>query len=69
MYGALDEAERRHLMESLIAEIQIYEEPMPSGQWIKSIRFRLPIIDGDTALTLDKCDGVETVALFEKNRL
>ena len=41
----MDEAERRHLMESLIDEIQIYEERQPNGQWLKSIRFKLPIID------------------------
>ena len=32
MYAVMDEAERRHLMESLIDEIQIYEERQPNGQ-------------------------------------
>ncbi len=41
MYSVMDEAERRHLMESLIDEIQIYEEQQPNGQWLKSIRFKL----------------------------
>ena len=62
----MSDSERQELMQALIAEIQIYEEPLPSGQWIKSIRFRLPIFDGDTVLTLDKCDGVETVCLLSK---
>ena len=31
MYAVMDEAERRHLMESLIDEIQIYEERQPNG--------------------------------------
>ena len=32
-------------MEALISEIQIYEDRKPNGQWLKSIKFRLPIIE------------------------
>ena len=67
LYDVMSESERQELMQALIAEIQINEEPLPNGQWIKSIRFRLPIIDGDTALTLDKCDGVETVCTLSQS--
>ena len=42
MYAVMDEAERRHLMESLIDEIQIYEERQPNGQWLKH-RDRVPL--------------------------
>lgn len=45
LYDVMSDSERQELMQALIAEIQIYEAPLPSGQWIKSIRFRLPIID------------------------
>ena len=31
-------------MEHLISEIQIYPERQPNGQWLKSIKFRLPIV-------------------------
>ncbi len=61
LYDVMSDSERQELMQALIAEIQIYEEPLPSGQWIKSVGFRIPIIDGDTAVTLDKCDGAEMV--------
>lgn len=40
-------------MEALISEIQIYEERQPNGQWLKSIKFRLPIIEEDMNLSLD----------------
>ena len=66
MYAVMDEAEHRHLMESLIDEIQIYEERQPNGQWLKSIRFKLPIIDEDMALSLDKDSHIETVCLLSK---
>ncbi len=66
MYAVMDEAERRHLMESLIDEIQIYEERQPNGQWLKSIRFKLPIIDEDMSLSLDNDSHIETVALMTR---
>ena len=64
LYDVMSDSERQELMQALIAEIHIHEQPQPNGQWLKSIRFRLPIIDGDTSLVLDKCDGVETVVLM-----
>ena len=66
LYAIMDEAERRKLMEALIAEIQIHEEAKPNGQWLKSIRFKLPIIDEDMSLSLDNDSHIETVALLSK---
>ena len=65
----MDEAERRHLMESLIDEIQIYEERQPNGQWLKSIRFKLPIIDDDMSLSLDNDSHIECVVLLSKGNM
>jgi len=41
-----------NLMETLIAEIKIYEDRQPNGQWLKSIKFRLPIIEEDMDLIM-----------------
>ena len=64
-YSLMNEEERRKLMESLIEEIQIYEERQPNGQWLKSITFRLPIIEKDMIISvgdgLDSEQHVETV--------
>ena len=62
----MDEAERRRLMESLIDEIQIYEERQPNGQWLKSISFKLPIIDEDMSLSLDNDSHIETVVSLSR---
>ena len=61
LYAVLNELEKRQLMESLISEIHIYEERQPSGQWLKSIKFRLPIIEEDLEMSLDCDSHVETV--------
>ena len=61
LYVRMNETERRQLMESLISEIQIYEERQPNGQWLKSIRFKLPVIEEDMNLSLDKDSHVESV--------
>ena len=52
LYFAMNDVERRQLIEALIAEIQIYEERKPNGQWLKSIRFKLPIIENDLSRKL-----------------
>ena len=61
LYFAMNDVERRQLIEALIAEIQIYEERKPNGQWLKSIRFKLPIIENDLSIGLDNDNHVETV--------
>ncbi|MGN1102458.1 MAG: recombinase family protein [Huintestinicola sp.] len=67
LYAVMNEAERRQLIEALVSEIQIYEERQPNGQWIKSIKFRLPIIEEDMNIYLDNDAHVECAALMVRN--
>lgn len=66
LYFAMNDVERRQLIEALIAEIQIYEERKPNGQWLKSIRFKLPIIENNLCIGLDNGQHVETVCLMSR---
>ena len=66
LYAVMDEQEKRQIMESLISEIHIYEERQPNGQWLKSIKFKLPIIEEDMEMSLDSDTHVETVCLLVK---
>ena len=66
LYSAMNDVERRRVMEALISEIQIHEDRQPNGQWLKSIRFRLPIIEEDMNLSLDNNEHVETVCALSK---
>ena len=68
LYFAMSDVERRQLIEALIAEIQIYEERKPNGQWLKSIRFKLPIIENDLSIGLDNGNQVETVCLLSNTQ-
>lgn len=67
LYAVMNESERRQLIEALVSEIQIYEERQPNGQWIKSIKFRLPIIEEDMDICLDNDEHVECVCLLERS--
>lgn len=69
LYSAMNEQEKRQLMEKLISEIQIFEERQPSGQWLKSIKFRLPIIEEDISLSLGNNTHVETIVLLQRETL
>ena len=68
LYNVMNEVEKRQLMETLISEIQIYEERQGSGQWLKSIKFKLPIIDEDISIGLDNEEHVETVVLMSREK-
>ena len=66
LFDMMNPLERKKLMEHLISEIQIYPERQANGQWLKSIKFRLPIIENGTDLCLDNRSHVEAVILLTK---
>ena len=69
LYKAMNSAERRQLVEALISEVHIYEERQPSGQWLRSIKFRLPIIEEDMEMSLVNNEHIETcVQLIREGR-
>ena len=69
LYAVMSEQEKRQIMESLISEIQIYPERQPNGQWLKSIKFKLPIIEEDMSLSLDNDAQAETVVSLSKGEV
>ena len=66
LYEKMSETERRQFYEKLMGEVNIYEERQPNGQWIKSIVFKLPIIEHDLELSLDNDDSVESCVLLTR---
>ena len=48
--------------------VQIYEERKENGQWLKSIEFKLPIIEKEFTLSLDNDTQNETVVLMSTQR-
>lgn len=66
LYSVMDDQEKRQLMESLLSEVQIYEERQSNGQCLKSIKFKLPIIAEDMSLSLDNDAHIETVVLLSQ---
>ena len=54
------------VMEALLSEIEVYKERQPNGQRLKSIAFKLPIIEEDMTLSLDNGSHVETVVLMSR---
>ena len=66
LYNVMNPVERKKLMEHLTSEVHIYPERQPNGQWLKSIKFRLPIIENDMDLRLDNGSHVECVSCYTK---
>ena len=66
LYAVMNDAEKRQLIEALVSEIQIYNERQSNGQWIKSIKFKLPIIEENMDICLDNDEHVECIAVLKK---
>ena len=68
LYEKMSETEKRAFYEKLLYAVNVYEERQSNGQWIKSIVFKLPIIEHDMKLSLDNDNSVETCCLLERLR-
>lgn len=66
LYNVMNSLERKKLMDHLISEIQIYPERQPNGQWLKSIKFRLPIVESDIDLCLDNENHTEAIVSLQR---
>ena len=63
LYAQMNEAEKREFLSQLVDNVQIYEERKENGQWLKSIEFKLPIIEKEFTLSLDNDTQNDTVVL------
>ena len=68
LYAQMNEAEKREFLSQLVDNVQIYEERKENGQWLKSIEFKLPIIEKEFTLSLDNDTHVETVVLLSQQK-
>ena len=66
LYAKMNEAEKREFLSQLVDNVQIYEERKENVQWLKSIEFKLPIIEKEFTLSLDNDTQNETVCLLSK---
>ena len=67
LFEMLNKQEKRRLFEAMLSEVQIYENRQPNGQWIKSVKFKVPIIDETFDLSWDNESHVECVVLMSRN--
>ncbi|NSE47704.1 recombinase family protein [Dorea formicigenerans] len=68
LYAQMNEAEKREFLSQLVDNVQIYEERKENGQWLKSIEFKLPIIEKEFTLSLDNDTQNETVVLLPQQK-
>ena len=68
LYAQMNEAEKREFLSQLVDNVQIYEECKENGQWLKSIEFKLPIIEKEFTLSLDNDTQNETVVMLSNKK-
>ena len=64
LYDKMNEAEKREFLSQLVDNVQIYEERKENGQWLKSIEFKLPIIEKEVTISLNNNAQNEMVVLL-----
>lgn len=68
IYDKMNDEDKRALLVALIKEIQVYEEEQENGQWLKSIKFNLPLLNEELNLGLDNDEHCETVCLLSNRK-
>lgn len=66
LYRVMNDEEKRKFIEELVSEVHIYPERQPNGQWLKSIVFKLPIIEEDMQVSLDNDIHIETIVMLQR---
>lgn len=69
LYNVMEDADKRALLTALIKEIHVYEEEQANGQWLKSMIFKLPIIESNMEICLDNETHVETIVLIQRKTM
>lgn len=68
LYAQMNEAEKREFLSQLVDNVQIYEERKENGQWLKSIEFKLPIIEKEFTLSLDNDTQNEVIVWLSREK-
>ena len=68
LYTVLSDIDKKRLLNEMIEEIQIYDEKTEKDTWIKSVVFKLPLIDNEIDFGLDNKDNVEAVVLMTREK-
>lgn len=68
VYDTMEDVDKRALLVALIKEIHVYEEEQANGQWLKCIKFNLPLLEEELELGLDNDSHVETVVLLSQQK-
>ncbi len=66
LYGVMNDEEKRDFIKELVSEVHIYEDRQLNGQWLKAIKFKLPIIEEDMEMSLDNDEHIETIGLLQR---
>lgn len=66
LHDQMNEVENREFLSQLVDNVQIYKERKENGQWLKSIEFKLPIIEKEFTLSLDNDTQNEMVVLMSR---
>ena len=68
-FDKMNPEERREFIKLLVDEVNVFDEKTPDGQWLKSIKFKLPLVDKAVDICTDKGTHNETCVWLSKLRI
>ncbi|HEM6090675.1 TPA: recombinase family protein [Streptococcus suis] len=67
LLAVMEDIDKKRFCQLLIEKVVIRDEKNDSGRWVKSIIFKLPIIEKDLEISLDNNEHVECVVLLQRS--
>ena len=66
LLAVMEEVDKKRFCQLLIEKVMIRDEKSANGRWVKSLCFKLPVIENAIEISLDNNEHVEVVGLLER---
>lgn len=66
LLAVMEDVDKKRFCQLLIEKVMIRDEKSANGRWVKSLCFKLPVIENAIEISLDNNEHVETVCLMSR---
>ncbi|HEL0697977.1 recombinase family protein [Streptococcus equi] len=68
LLGVMEEVDKKRFCQLLLEKVIVRDEKSKNGRWVKSLYFKLPIIENALEVSLDNNERVECVVLLQRSK-
>ncbi|WP_018375319.1 hypothetical protein [Streptococcus orisratti] len=67
LLAVMEEVDKKRFCQLLLEKVVVRDEKNENGRWVKSLFFKLPIIENNLEISLDNNEHVECVVLLQRS--